>query len=321
MERWFDLHLYLANWGSRRLMIKLPARLVDHDRMRAILGFAEDVTLATTGENVILSIARDELDLEYRDEDDSSWLAALAPLRVDLLAGDLRLVYLLWLMEVEIDAVGPDEPEPVPGIGPMTDAMDAFVEFFGMDRDLVQAAAELGAAMHPDDTPEMARRVIAAMPDKRKTDLLAQIFDGKPHAVAELRAEVRQGLKPRDAQPALRTVAALQDRAAAIRLAREHAEAELAAAQQRLRDEAAEKARQLRLDAAHRRGESIWGDIEKEIIRRNPAGYDNAAALLFDLQALAKRHGTVEAFRFRLQAIRERHSGKERFLERLRSLR
>ena len=23
MERWFDLHLYWANWGSRRLMIKL----------------------------------------------------------------------------------------------------------------------------------------------------------------------------------------------------------------------------------------------------------------------------------------------------------
>jgi hypothetical protein len=26
MERWFDLHLYLANWGSRRLMIRLPKR-------------------------------------------------------------------------------------------------------------------------------------------------------------------------------------------------------------------------------------------------------------------------------------------------------
>lgn len=24
MERWFDLHLYLTNWGSRRLMIRLP---------------------------------------------------------------------------------------------------------------------------------------------------------------------------------------------------------------------------------------------------------------------------------------------------------
>ncbi|MBA1144523.1 hypothetical protein [Mesorhizobium neociceri] len=274
MERWFDLHLYLANWGSRRLMIKLPARLVDQDRIRDILGSAEDVALAMTGENVILSIAREELEHDYGDEDDSSWLAALAPLRVDLLAGDLRLVYLLWLMAVEIDAVKPDEAEPMPGIGPLTDALDAFVEFFGVDRDLVRAAAEQGAAMHPDGAPEVARR----------------------------------------------TVATLQDRAAAIRLAREHAKAELAAAQQRLSDEAAEKARQLRLDAVHRRGESIWEDIEKEIIRSNPAGYHKAAALLFDLQTLAERHDTVEAFRLRLQAIRERHSGKGRFIERLRLL-
>jgi hypothetical protein len=24
MESWFDLHLYPANWGTRRLMIRLP---------------------------------------------------------------------------------------------------------------------------------------------------------------------------------------------------------------------------------------------------------------------------------------------------------
>jgi hypothetical protein len=29
MERCFDLHLYLANWGTRRLMIRVPRRLID----------------------------------------------------------------------------------------------------------------------------------------------------------------------------------------------------------------------------------------------------------------------------------------------------
>jgi hypothetical protein len=38
VERWFDLHLYIANWGSRRLMIRLPARLVDRDRLDAFIG-------------------------------------------------------------------------------------------------------------------------------------------------------------------------------------------------------------------------------------------------------------------------------------------
>src|SRR5208282_3172188 len=38
MERWFDLHLYLANWGSRRLMIRLPKRLIDRHLLGAFLG-------------------------------------------------------------------------------------------------------------------------------------------------------------------------------------------------------------------------------------------------------------------------------------------
>ena len=90
MERCFDLHLYLANWGSRRLMMKLPARLVDRNRLGDFLGETDDVMLRIVGENVILSIARDELELDDWD-DGESWLAAMAPLRADLLAGDLRL--------------------------------------------------------------------------------------------------------------------------------------------------------------------------------------------------------------------------------------
>ncbi len=37
MEMWFDLHLYLANFGSRRLMIRLPKRLIDRQRLEGFL--------------------------------------------------------------------------------------------------------------------------------------------------------------------------------------------------------------------------------------------------------------------------------------------
>ncbi|MBZ9659006.1 hypothetical protein LB523_08100 [Mesorhizobium sp. ESP-6-4] len=181
MERWFDLHLYWANWGSRRLMIKLPARLVDRDRVDAFLGATDDVMLRVAGENIIISIARGELEFEYLD-DDSGWLSALAPLRADLLAGDLRLFYLLWLMAVEAGAIEPDEPEPMPGIGPLTEALEAFAAFFGIDRDLVQAAAERSATTGPDGAaPDIARRVVAAMSDVEKTSLLMRVFNGEPN--------------------------------------------------------------------------------------------------------------------------------------------
>jgi hypothetical protein len=28
MERYFDAHLYLANWGTRELMLRLPKRVL-----------------------------------------------------------------------------------------------------------------------------------------------------------------------------------------------------------------------------------------------------------------------------------------------------
>lgn len=44
MDRWFDLHLYLANWGSRRLMIRLPARRVDRSILDGFLGEAASLS-------------------------------------------------------------------------------------------------------------------------------------------------------------------------------------------------------------------------------------------------------------------------------------
>ncbi|CDX46690.1 conserved hypothetical protein [Mesorhizobium plurifarium] len=320
MARWFDLHLYFANWGARRLMIKLPAKLVDRGRIGTFLAATEDVMLEDAGENVIISISRDELELEYLDDEDSSWLAALAPLRADLLAGDLRLFYLTWLMAVEAEAIEPDAPEPMPGIGPLTEALEAFAAFFGIDHDLVQAAAERSAAIAPaGPSPDMARQVVAAMSDAEKTDLLMRVFNGEPNMSAELRATVRTRLEPETtiSPGALRTAADLQARAEDIRLARERAEAELAEAQRRLRAEAAKKAQDVRVEALRQRGETVWEEVETEIMRRNPAGYDKAAALLCDLSVLAEREGSAEEFRLRLQSIRERHAGKGRFLERL----
>ncbi len=320
MERWFDLHLYLANWGSRRLMIRLPARMIDRHLIEPFLREVDCAELRVAGENLILDIVRDEMESEDCD-DGSGWLAALTPLRAEVLAGDLRLFYLLWLMAVEADLIAADVPEPMPGIAPLTAALEAFAEFFGIDPDLVQAAAErsaVGSAISAD----AARSVIAAMPDGEKTGLLVQLFEGAPHAAAELRAEVRKRLGPATAAApvAVRTVGELRARAEAIRIARERVIAEKAAAERKRQAAEAEKVRRARLVAIARRGESVWREIETEIERRSAAGYDKAAGLLFDLKAIAEERGTIKDFLRRLRAIRERHVRKGQLIERLAGL-
>jgi hypothetical protein len=319
MERWFDLHLYLANWGSRQLMIRLPKGLVDRPALDRFLGKVDCATVRVSENNLVLSIERDEVEPEEEGWDDGSgWLAALAPLRADVLAGDLRLFYLLWLTAVEGDALKAVEAEPMPGIGPLTASLEAFAGFFGLDSDLVQAAAECPAGASVNRvSPDSVRKVIADLPDHEKTGLLVRLFEGAPHVAAELRSAVRRCLEPEAPPAALRTVGELRARAHAIRLARERAEEDRAAAERSRQVEEAEKARRAQLDAIARRGESIWSEIETEIERRNAAGYDKASGLLIDLRAIAEERGRTEDFNRRLQAIRERHARKTRFIERL----
>ena len=320
MESWFDLHLYLANWGSRRLMIRWPARLVDRHLLGSFLSKVDGAELRDVGQHLILDIAFDEVESEDWD-DGSGWLAALAPLRADVLGGDLRLFYLLWLSAVEANVFEPDEPEPMPGIGPMTGPLEAFANFFNIDPNLIAAAAErsadpLAGKRAPSET---VGPIIAAMTDQHKTDLLARLFDGDAHVMSELRTFVRNRLMPKADAPliAARTVGELRARADAIRRARERAQAQKATAEHKRLQAEVERTRRVRLDAIVRRGESVWQEIEAEIERRNAAGYDKAAGLLLDLRAIAEEKGATEDFARRLRTIRERHARKERFIERL----
>ena|ERR1700681_473094 len=321
MERWFDLHLYLTNWGSRRLMIRLPTRLVNRHLLDAFLGEVDCAEQRVVGENLILDVGLDEVEAEDDDlEDGSGWLAALTPLRAEVLAGDLRLFYLLWLTAVEADRVGAAELEPMLGIGPMTAALEAFAAFFGIDPDLVQVAAERPAVVVPSvSTSVDVRKILLAKTDSEKTGILARLYDGDTHVALELRAKVRDRMAVEtDAPPVVaRTVGELRARARALGLAREQAAAKKLAADRKRRLEEAEKARRVRLDTIARRGESVWREVEAEIERRNAAGYDKAANLLLDLQAVAEDRSAMPDFEKRLRAIRERHARKQQFVVRL----
>ena len=165
MRRWFDLHLYKANWGSRRLMMRLPKRLMQPGLADRFLRNQRDATLATDGDNLILDICLTDLeryDDDYGD-DGSRWLPRLIALRADLLAGDLRAFYLLWLMAVESEFVDPAEPEPLPGLGPMKPALRALVDFMQIDVDLARAAAERPAATVETHSDAAPRRTASAL--------------------------------------------------------------------------------------------------------------------------------------------------------------
>ena len=325
MERWFDLHLYLANWGTRRLMIRLPQRLVARSWLARFLRGADVdmVRVRESGENLIVDIHSDDDEPHYSyEEDNTDCLAAIAPLRADVLAGDWRMFYLLWLTAVESGRLNDGDTEPLPGIGPLTGALKAFADFFGIDADLVQAAAESPLHAGGGDLSEAEVRVlVAAIPDPEKTALLCRLVAGDPHIAAELGRKVRDAAATAgDADASQRTVADLRARAAEIRKQAEAAEAARIEAERQRRARAAEQERRARLVAVRRQGAAAWREIETEVEKRHAAGYDRALALLIDLRALAQEDAALEAFSDRVRSLRDRHSRKSRFIERLQQL-
>lgn len=223
MESCFDLHLYFANWGTQRLMIRVPKRFVDRYGLGAFLDEVDWVALWNNGEHTIIDICRDEVEPDYDHWDDGTgWLAALSPLRADILTGDLRLFYLLWLSAVADDLLMEDTPEPLPGIGPLTGALEAAAEFFDIDRDLVEAAA--ASPCEEELAPDASHAFVARLSEVEKTDLLTRLMEGDAHIGTELRRRARaqhlDGGRPR------RTVGELRAKAREIREERERAEAD-----------------------------------------------------------------------------------------------
>jgi hypothetical protein len=294
-------------------MMRLPARLLDRGTLEPFLCQVDWVKVWASGDNLVVDIFPDEVEPQDDWDDGSGWLAALAPLRGDVLAGDLRLFYLLWLTAVQQELVDDDELEPLPGIGPLAGPLNAFAEFFDVNPDFVQAAAELAgeaAAVSKDDL----REALAAIFEFEKTELLLRIVDGDPYVAAELRSRTRN---TGAASMTRRTAGELRIRAGEVAEARERADAERREAARRRQAKEAERTRRARLNALRQRGGDVWRKIDGEIERRNASGYDRAASLLFDLQALAAEEGGLDEFNCRLGSIRAAHEKKVKFIERL----
>ena len=324
VERWFDLHLYMASWSTRSLMVRLPAHLIDREQLESFVREVDEVEFVHRGNNLIVSMEFGEEISGYGSysewDEGEGWLDALAPLRSDLLSGDLRMFYVLWLTAVERGYLAGESEEPLPGIGPLSRPLQKFVEFFGVDGDLVRAAAEMPAKGEDSASfEEASRQTIRSIPEHRKTALLLRIAGGDPHVGAELRSKIRTAWQSAQAQSNVRrrTVAELVARASAVRAERKAEEARRRNEERRRKHEEAKAAQDLRLDILRRRGDRVWDDVEREINYKSAKSYDRVVVMLRDLRVLAKQSGTIKAFNLRMCGIRDRHPYKQALLRRL----
>jgi hypothetical protein len=78
VEKYYDAFLYVANWGTRWLMLRLPLRLVDRDAIGRYC-VTRRLSSRIAGAHLILSVYSEDTPDAF--EGGSGWLDELLPLR------------------------------------------------------------------------------------------------------------------------------------------------------------------------------------------------------------------------------------------------
>jgi len=318
LERYFDVFVYVANWGTRRLALRLP---MDADALQAWQVFCgiDGVSVRAAGAHMILDI-RGETDEPDGWEDGRGWMTALSGVRAELLRGDYRVLYLAWLQAIQISAVDNDVEEPPvpPGLNALSVPLAELVEFLRLDEHLLEAAAERSADA-PSDPNGMAAW-IADLPVHQKNELLLRVAQGEQGEVVTALlqgfAAAARGTAPAPAADR-RTVGELLERADVLREEAERQQALAAAEARRLRQIAEEQAKTQRLDELAPRREDAWRQVEELVKLTQQAAYDDAVRLLTDLRDLAAREGDDAEFVRRLHALRSHYTRKPTLMARL----
>ncbi|HEX5345712.1 MAG TPA: hypothetical protein VFW64_01195 [Pseudonocardiaceae bacterium] len=327
MERYYDAHLYLTNWGTHRIMLRLPRELLDID-VAEDHGVGDQVTVWTTGKFLVLDMTSedDSGDWEYEPQ---GKLSTIVGARTELAAGDLRPLYLAWLAgygawERDEDASDRDqdhelEPPVPPGLTTLTAAQQALADFLRLDNDLLAIAAQTSPPLDEiADDPGQLAAWVTNLPHAEKNRLLLRVVDD--HAVTvrmEMLRRFRDEHTTNIPDPPRRTVADLLDRAARRQTDRERQATAPRADQEARHEKARALTREQQLDELARTEDAAWSRVDAMIATRKPAEYDAAITLLTDLHALAERDGRPHTFTQRSMALRQTHTRKPSLIERL----
>jgi hypothetical protein len=305
VERYFDAFLYLANWGTRELIFRFPARLIDVDTaQRYCVG--DTVSAWRHGENLIVAAMSEDEEADFEWGGDGV-LATILPVRAELLAGDERALYLLWLLSVQVEEVDDDAAEPaVPErLDRLTGAQTALAEFLRIDSDLLEVAASGSSPTSAGRLPDVADWVERLHGPERDGLLVALIEGNDPHLQAATLRRVRSDTGER---VGVRTAGQLRIAAAARRGDRERAERERRERAAAERARRAELARQKRLAVLTADVEQAWQRVAMRIAEKKPSGYDLAVDLLADLREVTD----PDDFAMRPERLRHEHARNSR---------
>ena len=326
LEEYFDAYLYAANWGTRELAFRLPRALLDAQTAQRYCAEEHRAWVTQTAQHVIVRFRWD-------DDEGDDWIEGeglLDPLlaaRGELATGDLRLLYLGWLLKVQLGELDEDdedladeaEPSVPAGLRELSDSLASVAQFLKIDDDLIAVAAKASAPLVSVSDDGIADWV-TALSASEKDKFLTMVAEGEGAQVeALLVRRFRRESRPAGPTPASagRTAGELLAAAEARRAAREQAEARAKeeARARRAAEQAAAYERHLQNLTG--RTEETWQQVAELTVFSRPKEYDQATQLLRDLHVIAQREDDITAFTARVRELRTRYAKRPSLMDRL----
>ncbi|MFO7739621.1 MAG: hypothetical protein R6V46_14170 [Desulfatiglandaceae bacterium] len=322
MEKYFDAFLYVANWGTREFMLKVPFRLVNFDLVKEYC-CGENVTAYKKGENLIFQFISETDDREW--EEGEGWLSSLITLRSDILHGDYRCLYLGWIYCAQMEDFEGEKFEPPvpPNLGKLNGPLKNFVGFMRINTDLVAVAAQKSASTEvPQAVNQKALGAwISKLSDEEKDNILLQLIQGQnPHLGAELVQRYQSSITVKqngEAELTSRTVTDLISRGEMHAAERKRRIVEQAAKEEARKERERAVIRNKYLNELAKREDQVWKQVDELIGAKRPSDYDSAVQLLVDLRDLGIKMKKEKPFQEKLQGLREMHNRKPSFVRRL----
>lgn len=289
---------------------------------------SECLTTEASDEHWIIDWSLDESETHDRFgmDEGPGWMRRLAPLRDELLRGDLRPLYLGWLAAA--DEIGGDdrEPEVPPGLASLSPAQQALVEFIEVDPDMLAAAAAgsariSGNAEDSKDEEAQSARLdawLGTWSREEMAPMLKLIAQGQGReAEREIRSRLatwRKAQQPSSASAVpRRNIGQLRELARSATGVRRQREAEERAAQKAEDHRQREATLRLLMADVDKR----WATIDAQARRGSASGYEQAVRALTDLAEGYALTSSRREFDRALRRLLVRHATRGALLRRL----
>lgn len=321
MQKYFDAHVYVANWMSAVFMLRLPIDALSQETVEAMgVDYILDFKATQTDWIITWNLDESENYERFGMEEGRGWMARLTPIRDELLRGDIRGLYIGWLAAVTVEMMDDDDLEPlaVEGLGSLTVAQQALAEFLEVDQDLLAGAGIGSPALHKEgDSQQEMDEWVAGLPQDEVATILKQLLGGKGQEAerslkSRFAAWQRSLRDDRDVSPR-RTIGELHenaDLAKKIRLENEKRA-------RKKRENQRRKKRKAYLKTLSEDFPNAWKSVQYTIKRGSGLAYDEGCQALVDLSEAYALFDSRKAFQQDLKQFMADHMRRKALIQRM----